>query len=145
MPRKVSNMTTIESNKAVVREFTRVFKNEHNVDGIDHLFAPEFEHHFAAPLSPGLLGLKEVGRMMNTAFPDVVVTELDLIATEDTVVERSAAKATNSGPFQDRPPTNGPCHWSEIHIYRIRGGKILAHWAEVSMLDLLGQIGAIRF
>ena len=91
-------MTTVESNKSVVREFTRVFKNEHNVDGIDHLFAPDFEHHFAAPLSPGLLGVKEVGRMMNTAFPDVVVTELDLIATEDTVVERSAAKHLHAAP-----------------------------------------------
>jgi predicted ester cyclase len=135
---------TIESNKAAIREFTRVFKNEHNVDGIDHLFAPEFEHHFAAPLSPGLEGLKEVGRMMNTAFPDVVVTELDLIATEDTVVERSGAKATNSGPYQDRPPTQRPCHWSEIHIYRFRDGKIVAHWAEVDTLGLLTQIGAVR-
>jgi hypothetical protein len=41
--------------------------------------------------------------MMNGAFPDVVVSELDLIATDDIVVERSAAKAMNSGPFQNRP------------------------------------------
>jgi len=134
---------TIEANKAVVREFTRVFKNEHNVDGVDHLFAPDFEHHFTAPLSPGLDGLKQVGRTMNTAFPDVVVTEQDLIATDDTVVERSAAKAMNAGPYQDRPPTNRLCHWSEIHIYRFRGGKIVAYWAEVDLLGLLTQIGAV--
>jgi len=137
-------MSAAEANKQVVRDFTRIFKNEHNVDGIDHLFASDFQHHFTAPLSPGLRGLKEVGRMMNTAFPDVVVTELDLIATEDTVVERSAAKAKNSGPYLDRPPTNAPCQWSEIHIYRLRNGKITAHWAEVGMLELMTQIGAVK-
>jgi hypothetical protein len=98
-------MSAVETNKDVVREFTRVFKNEHNVDGIDHLFAPDFEHHFTVPVSPGLRGLQEIGRIMNTAFPDVVVTELDLIATEDTVVERSAAMAKNAGPISTgRPP-----------------------------------------
>jgi predicted ester cyclase len=73
-----------------------------------------------------------------------VVRELDLIATDDTVVERSSASATNSGPFQGRPATNAPCQWSEIHIYRIRDGKIAEHWAEVSMLELLMQIGAVQ-
>ena len=133
-----------ETNKSVVREFTRVFKNEHNVDGIDHLFASNFKHNFRTPLPAGLAGLKEVGRMMNGAFPDVVVSELDLIATDDTVVERSSAKASNSGPFQGRAPSNLPCQWSEIHIYRIRKGQIVEHWAEVSMLELMMQIGAVR-
>jgi predicted ester cyclase len=114
------------------------------VDGIDHLFADDFKHNFRAPLAPGLGGLKDIGRMMNGAFPDVVVTELDLIATDDTVVERSSARATNSGPFQGRPATNSPCHWSEIHIYRMRNGKIVEHWAEISMLELMLQIGAIK-
>ena len=73
-------MDAIERNKEVVREFTRTFKNEHNVDRIDHLFAPDFKHHFKLPQPPGLTDFKEVGRMMNRVFPDVVVTEEDLIA-----------------------------------------------------------------
>ena len=85
-----------EGNKSAIREFTRVFNNQYNVYGIDHLFASDFKHNFPAPLPAGLKG---VGRMMNTAFPDVVVTEMDLIASDDTVVERSSAKATNAGPF----------------------------------------------
>jgi predicted ester cyclase len=135
---------SIDANKSAIREFTRVFKNKHDVDGIDHLFAHDFKHNFHAPLPPGLAGFKEVGRMMNAAFPDVVVTELDLIATEDAVAERSSASATNSGPFQGRPPSNLPCQWSEIHIYRMRDGKIVEHWAEVSMLELMMQIGAVK-
>src|ERR1700682_6552301 len=109
-------MSYTDRNKQVVREFTRVFKNEHNVDGIDHLFSPEFRHNFKIPLSPGLRGLKEVGMVMNKAFPDVVVTEHDMIADERTVVERSSAAAKNAGAYLKYPPTNGKINWTEIHI-----------------------------
>lgn len=133
----------IEKNKQVVREFTRTFKNEHNVDGIDHLFAPDFKHHFKQPLPPGLAGFKQVGRMMNGVFPDVVVTEEDLIAAEDKVVERSSAVATHRASMMNEPPTNKQVRWTEIHIYRIRDGKVAEHWVEMSMLELLKQIGAV--
>jgi predicted ester cyclase len=134
-------MDTNERNKAVVREFTRIFKNEHNVDGITHLFAADFQHHFRQPLPPGLAGFQHVGRMMNTVFPDVVVTEEDLIAGGDKVVERSSAVATHRASMMNEAPTNKQVRWSEIHIYRIREGKIAEHWVEMSMLELLKQMG----
>lgn len=84
-------MTQEETNKHVVREFTRIFKNEHNVNGVGHLFDKNFIHHFRDPLPSGFEGLRQVGIMMNGAFPDVVVTEEDLVASGDKVVERSSA------------------------------------------------------
>jgi predicted ester cyclase len=95
------------------------------------------------PVAAGFEGLRQVGIMMNTAFPDVVVTEEDLIASGDKVVERSSAAATNRGPMLGAPPTNQPVRWSEIHIYRLREGKIVEHWAEVSMMELLQQVGVL--
>ena len=132
------------NNKEIVREFTRVFKNQHNVDGINHLFASNFEHHFKPPVRPGLEGFKDVGRMMNTAFPDVVVTEEDLIAADDKVVERSSAVATHRAPLMGEHPTNNRVRWMEIHIYRIRDGKIAEHWVEWAVLELMKQIGALK-
>ena len=82
-------MSVEEANKKVIREFTRIFKNEHNVNGVDHLFDKNFVHPFRNPLPGGYEGLRQVGIMMNSAFPDVVVTEEDLIAAGDKVVERS--------------------------------------------------------
>lgn len=140
MPAK-SNV--IERNKEIIREFTRKFKNENNVDAIDHLFAPDFKHNLKQPLPPGLQGFKQIGRMMNTVFPDVVVTENDLIATEDTVVERSSPTGTHRASMMNEPPTNKKVHWSEVHIYRIRNEKIVEHWVEWSALELLKQIGAV--
>jgi len=132
-----------EKNKQVIREFTRIFKNQHNVDGVSHLFHHDFMHHFRGPLPPGFEGLRQVGIMMNSAFPDVAVTEEDLIASGDRVVERSSAVATHKGPLMGAAPTGRQIRWSEIHIYRLLESRIVEHWAEVSMLELLGQIGAL--
>ena len=132
-----------ENNKQVIREFTRIFKNQHNVDGVTHLFDKKFVHHFRGPLPAGYEGLRQVGIMMNGAFPDVVVTEEDLIASGDKVVERSSAAATHQGAMMGTAPTNKKIKWSEIHIYRLQDGKIAEHWAEVSMMELLQQIGAL--
>ena len=132
-----------EKNKQVIREFTRIFKNEHNVDGVGHLFDKKFVHHFRMPMPAGFEGLRQVGIMMNGAFPDVVVTEDDLIASGDKVVERSSAVATNKGAMMGAPPTNKKVKWSEIHIYRLQDGKIVEHWAEVAMMELLQQVGVL--
>jgi predicted ester cyclase len=125
-------MKPIESN--AIRSFTRIFKNEHNVDAIDHLFAPDFKHNFPPPRTPGLPGFKELGRAFNHAFPDVVVVEQDLIATPDKVVERSSVVGTHKGDLMGIPATNRAIHWTKIHIYRFTNGNIAEHWVEMSML-----------
>jgi len=138
-------MSTIEQNQAAVRQFTKLFKNEHNVDVVDQLFAPNFRHNFKMPIPPGLEGFKAVGRMMNAAFPDVVVTERDLIANENTVVERSSAAATHKGELMGAAPTGKKCQWTEIHIYRFDdAGKIVEHWVEWSTFELLTQLGIVK-
>src|SRR5438045_3443936 len=130
-------------NKQVIREFTRIFKNEHDVDGVTHLFDEKFVHHFRMHLPAGFEGFRQVGLMMNSAFPDVVVTEEDLIASGDKVVERSSAAATHKGAMMGSLPTNKRITWSEIHIYRLQNGKIAEHWAEISMMELLQQVGVL--
>ena len=71
---------------------------------------------------------------MNHALPDVVVTEEDLIANDNTVVERSSPAATHQGEFMGTPPTGRRIRWTEIHIYRFVDGKIAEHWVELSTL-----------
>ncbi|HTP85594.1 MAG TPA: ester cyclase [Bryobacteraceae bacterium] len=136
-------MTQEDQHKQAIREFTRIFKNDHNVDGVGHLFHKDFIHNFRTPMPAGFEGLRQVGIMMNTAFPDVVVTEEDLIASGDKVVERSSAVATHKGSFMGAPPTNKQVKWSEIHIYRFADGRIIEHWAEIAMMELLQQCGVL--
>jgi predicted ester cyclase len=107
---------TETANTKTVREFTRIFKNEHDVDGVDHLFDGTFQHHFRMPLPPGLQGFKAIGRVINAAFPDVRVTETDLITAGDRVVERSDVVGTHLGDFMVVPPTRRTVKWSEIRL-----------------------------
>jgi predicted ester cyclase len=80
---------------------------------------------------------------MNGAFPDVVVKEEDLVASGDRVVERSSATATHKGSMMGEKATNKRVAWSEIHIYRLQDGKVKEHWAEISTMELLQQIGVL--
>jgi len=64
-------MTLEETNRQVIREFTRIFKNEHNVDGVDHLFDKNFVHHFRTPMPDGFEGLRQVGIMMIGVLPQI--------------------------------------------------------------------------
>jgi predicted ester cyclase len=52
--------------------------------------------------------------------------------------------ATHRAPMMGEPPTNKQVRWSEIHIYRLRDGRIIEHWVEFSLLELLKQTGAIK-
>ena len=129
-----------EENKQVIREFTRIFKNEHRQEDVDHLFHKDFRHNFRQDLPDGLEGFKTIGRIMNGTFPDVYVTEEDLIATNGRVVERSSARGTHLGDMLGVPPTGKRISWSEIHIYQLEDGKILQHWVEWSDKELFEQL-----
>jgi len=76
-----------------------------------------FKHNFAPPIRSGLAGFKDIGRMMNTAFPNVVVTEEDMIADEN----RASSEVRRLPPTRiadGRGGTNKQIHRTEIHIYR---------------------------
>lgn len=119
------------------------FKNKANLNIVDELFAPDFVHHLPDPrIPPGRGGTKALGGLVFTAFPDVHATIEDLIAEGDKVVERTTARATHRGEFSGIPATGKPVMWTEIHVYRLKNGKIVEHWPEINLLGLLTQIGA---
>lgn len=130
-------------NIAMVRELARVFKNEHNVDGVGHLIHQDFKHNYRSNLPDGFEGMRQVGLMLNGAFADAVFTQNDLIASGDKVVERASTTATHSGSMMGEQPTHKSITWSEINIYQFKDGKIIEHWVEMEMWQLLQQTGIL--
>ena len=134
----------IEENKAVVMRFVQEFKNQANHAIVAELYTPNFIHHFRDPRIPeGREGLKQLGRTVHGAFPDVRVTVEDLFGEGDRVVERSSVRATHKGEFNGVSATGKQVGWTETHIYRFENGKIAELWSEVDFLGLLMQLGAI--
>lgn len=133
-----------DTNKGIVRRFVEEFKNKANLAVVDELFAPDFSHHLKDPrLAPGREGIKQLGQSVFAAFPDVKATIDALLADGDHVIERTTARASHTGPFAGIPATGRPVTWTEIHIYRLAGGKIAELWSEIDLLGLMTQIGAL--
>ena len=133
-----------QENKSVVSRFIEEFKNKSNHAIVDELMAPDFAHHFKDPRLPaGREGLKLLGAGIAGAFPDVHATVEDLLADGEHVVERTSAHGTHKGDFNGVPPTMKSVSWTEIHIYRLRDGKIVELWSEADTLSMLMQVGAI--
>jgi len=133
-----------EENLEVVSGFIEEFKNNTNHGIVDELMTPNFIHHLTDPRLPaGRDGIKALGQVIVAAFPDVHASVQDLIADGDKVIERTQTSATHTGEFNGIPPTGKQVGWTEIHIYRLEGGKIAEQWSEIDLLGLLVQLGAI--
>ena len=133
-----------QDNKEIVAGFIEEFKNKANHDIVDELLAPDFVHHLADPrLPPGRDAIKLLGQSIVAGFPNVQATVEELLADGDLVVERTTPRATNTGEFNGIPATGNQVTWTEIHIYRLKDGKIVEQWSEIDLLGLLTQLGAI--
>ena len=133
-----------QDNTEIVARFIEEFKNKANHDIVDELLAPDFVHHLTDPrLPPGREAIKLLGQSIVAGFPDVHATVEELLADGDFVVERTSARATNTGEFNGIPATGKQVTWTETHIYRLKDGKIAEQWSEIDLLALLTQLGAI--
>ena len=133
----------IEQNKATVRKFEEEFKNKANHAIVDELMTADYRAHGFGPVALDRAGMKQLGRSVVTAFPDVHVTIETLLADGDIVVTRCSVKGTHKGTFNGIPATNKPIAFAEMHMYKLAGGKIVEQWSNVDLLAILTQIGAI--
>jgi len=132
-----------EANKAVVRKFEDEFKNKANHAIVDELMAPTFQGRGFGPAPIDREGLKQLGKMVVGAFPDVHTTIESSVAEGDLVVTRIAVTGTHKGAFQGVPATGKKIQFTEMHMYQLKAGKIVAQWSNVDLLAILMQIGAV--
>ncbi len=119
----------LETNKAVMRRLLEEFQSRHDLEVLDELLAPDFINR-TRPSAPDRAGLKEVGRILFAAFPDLRVTMYDMIAERDLVAVRKTLEGTHQGEFLGVPPTGKGVAFSVIDVSRFRDGKIVEHWSE---------------
>lgn len=132
-----------EQNKALIQKLENLL-NARDLDTALTLFSPNYvDHTPSIGLPPGLEGVRAFHTMMFAAFPDRHVTSQDMIAEDDRVVHRLSGELTHQGAFMGMPPTGKHITWSCIDIWRIEDGKIVEHWVEANMLDMMQQLGMI--
>ncbi|MEM7593823.1 MAG: ester cyclase, partial [Cyanobacteria bacterium P01_A01_bin.83] len=54
-------------------------------------------------------------------------------------------KGTHKGELMGIPPTGKQVTFSVIHIDRVKNGKIVEHWGQGDVQELMQQLGVIFF
>lgn len=132
---------TIEQNKQLVRRFIDEVFVEGRHGAVDELLTDDFVPHTWPSTGDGKADLKAAIERVSQglADPDFVVE--DLIAEGDRVVARVSASATQVGEFMGVPASGRRYSIGEIHIFRLRDGRIAEHWHQFDGLGMMRQLG----
>lgn len=131
-----------DENKAVVRRFIEeVFGGDFGA--VDELVGEDFTPHSWGPIAPGREALKEAMTRVSAGLSDGHMEIEDMIAEGDRVAVRLTSTATHTGTFMGLPPSGRTYSVPEIHIFRVRDGKVVEHWREMDTMALMRQLGAL--
>ncbi len=131
-----------EENKKFLRWLVEEVINKKKFDEFRNYVTPGAVEHAAPPGMPeNIESTIQWFKMFDTAFPDFKYTVEDAVAEGDMVVQRTTCRATMKGELLGMKPTGKTATWSEIHIVRVKDGKIAEHWASVDQMGMLQQLG----
>jgi predicted ester cyclase len=130
----------LEANKAVVRRFILEIFGQQNLDAVDDLASDDFTPHTWGSTPPGRDALREATRRAGAGVSEARFEIHDLIAEGDLVAARLTSSAEHTGEFMGMKPTGKRYSIDEIHVFRIRDGKVTEHWHEFDRPGLMRQL-----
>ena len=113
-------------------------------DCVDHGIEVGPGRDDAAIVPRGPEGIKAVVQWLRGSFPDLCYEIEDAFGAGDRVALRCIARGTHTAEFLGRAPTGRSFAVQQIHIFRVRDGKIAEHWAcrdDAGMMHQLGFAG----
>ncbi len=145
-------MDTIEAVEAQNRElirrsYTHILMNR-NVDEAIQIYNEMFDDSYVdhmlfdyPVMAPNKDALREQIRMMITSFSDINAEIIHLLADHDKVAHYASFSAKHTGQFLGIPPTGKTLHWTEVHMSRVKDGKIVEHWGHIDIDTMFRQLG----
>jgi steroid delta-isomerase-like uncharacterized protein len=137
------HVVSTEENKALVRRYVEAI-HKGNMDEGEGLLAPDFAFHVSG--APGPLNSEAFRQLfagLLTAFPDLAVTNEDLIAEGDKVAGRWITRGTHQDELWGIPPTGKQVKITSMDVNHLTGGKIAERWHEYDALGMMQQLGVI--
>ncbi|MFC4549056.1 MULTISPECIES: ester cyclase [Halorussus] len=137
-------MATTQDNERLHRRITEEVWEQKNYDAIDELVAEDYVLHDPSMPEP-VRGRDEYREMaeMGASIVDGPIEIDQLLAMDDYVVSRWTQRGTHVGKMGNVEPTNEEVTINGIDINRFEDGKLAETWAEVNLLNMLMQVGAI--
>ena len=129
------------ANKEVVRAFVSEVFQGLDPDAVDRLVGADFKSHTWGQSGGDRDYLKQATQRLAGALADIRFTVDDLIEEDDRVAARLTASATATGDFMGMPAAGKSYTIGEIHIFRLRDGKIVEHWHQYDGLAMMRELG----
>jgi steroid delta-isomerase-like uncharacterized protein len=133
---------TIEANKALVLQYTKLFEN---IALADEILSPDFVDHSHPDFRPGSGDIKQNLIDFQHAFSDISNGVEEIIGEGDIVAFRFTIRGTHTGTYGGIPPTGKKIVLAGMDFVRVSDGKIVELWSNQDALGMLRQLGVIRF
>ncbi len=130
-------------NKSLARRLLEEVVNTGAVDRLSDFLAPEY----VAPLL-GIAGIDQAREHLLTfrrCYPDMVVTVEGQVAEGDIVATWYVMRATHLVAFGGVPATGKSITLRAVNVQRIRDGRIVEHWGGSNSLEVLLELGVVRW
>ena len=134
---------SIEANKAIVRRFVDEIFVQGRKETVDELLAEDFVAHTWPSTGNPRADLKGAIDRTSAGLADPVFEIEDVIAEGDRVAIRLTAAATQVGEMMGMPPSGKRYEIGEIHVFRLRDGKVVEHWHQFDQMAMMRQLGAL--
>ena len=136
---------TPEEAERIVRELHDVVWSAGELSAVDRLVAPRYVIH-SDPGDPwegqtlDRAAYRERVSYSRAAFPDLVFTLHDVIATARRVCVRWGAEGTHAGDLPGLPATGKRLRFAGQTIYDLAGGQVAGHWQVIDRLGFIQQL-----
>jgi steroid delta-isomerase-like uncharacterized protein len=134
---------TAEKNTLIMERFTSEFLTTGDAALAEEFLSPDIVLHFAGQQQRGRDTYLAVVAANADTFVDLVWTVEEMVADGDAVAVRYTMTGTHRGEFAGIPPTGKAVVAQSMAFYRLADGQIVEERAQLDMLGILQQLGAV--
>jgi steroid delta-isomerase-like uncharacterized protein len=134
-----------EANAALVTRFYAEVWTGGRTTRVAHFVAADHVYHDPTnpDMAPGPAGVVEVVTALRRAFPDLVLTLADVVATGDRVAVRITARGTHRGAILGAEATERAVTVTGVAILRVVDRQIAETWISWDTFDLALHVGLV--
>lgn len=118
--------TSIEENKSLVRRFIHAIETG-DFAVFDEIASPGYNDHLAGE-SPGRENLKRYFAGARSAFPDLELPIIHMVAEGDKVAVLARFRGTHKGSYGGFKATGKRIDGTSFQLYRVENGQLVEHW-----------------
>ncbi len=132
---------TSETNIAALQRMADMV-NRGNLDTLDEVVDQDAVDHDPAPgQQPGPEGFKSFFTALRTAFPDLALEPVTVVADDEHVAMAYTINGTHQGEFQGLAATGRRISVRGVEIVKFRDGKLIERWGSSDEMGIMAQLG----